>query len=1154
MGHPKREHHDRQIIDERWVVVGSPVPGGMASVVEAFDLDGEFGKVALKLLPAATDDRWRRAGFEREQQALARLVHPNIVRLLATGRDQSTNERYLVFPWYPTRLQDHLRNAGALSWSAWWDGFGRPILTALELIHRQDVIHRDLKPANIMLDDAGTPVIIDFGIAKLERSLAPELTVGGESLPFTPPEAQTSPQHMSTRDVHAWGALTVFAVSGDEPYPEDNRADADVLAEAVEHARSRLPKGVVSTVARCLDVEPGVRPSTGGVLLADIEAALASEERERQARLGVEAPVVYLRLTRRAREGLESERDLFSAEVEGLVYEDLDGEHAVLPFRGEDDHYVIVGTELSLHVAVAEGGESLVVLNAATLPDSALERDRVRGWPGPVRFSTRLITELAAARDAVGHLRREVAVHAAERRTEDQRQLRARPLAVWRTLLSLLRSLEVAREDPLPYRAVRLTHQGIAFEMSRPPSHGLIGQQRLAPVDSGGDFAGEVVDVRSRELVVRTVFGNRHDVLASGQLRLDTRAASTAIERQQRSLDAVEYGRALRPDLATLLTDPASARPPRPLLGVRFSAGLDEPKQRATESALGSPDILLVQGPPGTGKTRFIREVVIQTLNREPDARILISSQAHAGLDNALIEVKDADPSIRLLRLARVDDERVDPAVSDVLLDRSLERWREDVVQQGNAWLRQWASGAGVVVSDIEGAMRLRELAAHLDRVGELTIPLAANETHLENLRIAARRASPSATASTTIREQEAELEELQEGVRVAERGGRDELARLIELEHLPKDARLRSLSSEELRAQATALLPADHDEAARCQQLIGLLADWHARFGAGPAFSAAALLRSQVVAATCVGLGGVRGAENVPFDLCIVDEASRATATELLIPLALSRRIVLVGDDRQLPPYVDEAIRNPEVLVQYRLSKDEVTSSLFRELARELPKENVVELSHQHRMNPAIGRLISECFYDGKLSSEPREPFTILGPLAPRPVTWLTTAHLGDRLEHREGSSIANDLEARVIRTFLNAANGLAAAAHTHLSVAVLAGYAAQRTTLERRLEAEFAAWPYLTIECQTVDSYQGRQADVVLYSMTRANPRGDIGFLREQPRLNVALSRARELLVIVGDHAFARDADRAQAIRRVLDHIEACPQDCRLERASVQ
>ena len=331
---------------------------------------------------------------------------------------------------------------------------------------------------------------------------------------------------------------------------------------------------------------------------------------------------------------------------------------------------------------------------------------------------------------------------------------------------------------------------------------------------------------------------------------------------------------------------------------------------------------------------------------------------------------------------------------------------------QGNAWLRQWADHEGVLVPDVEGAMRLRELAAHLERMGELTLRLTEGEQQLDELRAETRRATPSATPTTVLRERTEELDELREGIRTSETGAREEVARLLEIGHLSKNTRIRNLATEDLRAQATTLLPDDRDAAQQCEQLIAMLADWHARFGAGPAFRAAALLRSQVVAATCVGLGGIKGAESVPFDLCIVDEASRATATELLIPMALSKRIVLVGDDRQLPPFVDEAISRPAVLKQHRLSKDDITTSLFARLAHELPKDNVVELTKQHRMQPAIGRLVSECFYNGKLTSEPRELLTILEILAPRPVTWLTTSNCEDRFERRHGSSVANDLE----------------------------------------------------------------------------------------------------------------------------------------------
>ncbi len=677
MTEPPVSADHREIIDGRWAVVGPPRSGGMASVVEGFDLNGEFGQVAIKRLPAASDDSWRRAAFDHEQEALAQLGHPNIVRLLFSGPDEANCQRYLVFPWYPTRLQDHLQAAGAIPWSQWWHDFGRAILSALEVIHRQEIIHRDLKPANVLLDCNQAPVIIDFGIAKLQRRLAPERTVAGESPPFSPPETSTPRKYMATRDVHAWAALTVFAVSGDDPYPDPEPPPEELRAGALETARSRMPHAVADVIARCLDPEPSTRPATGGVLLADIEGALVVQERAQKATLSRDAPIVHLHLTRRARDNLEAERDLWSAEVDELVEKDLGDEQAVLQYAGEVDQYIIVGTELSLRAATDENGQRLVVINAVTLPDSTLERDRIRGWAGPVRFSVAAVDDRVAAAEAVSYLRREVSLHTTERRAEEQRRRRARPLAVWRTLLALLRSLETAQEDPIAYRSVRRTNRGLAFELARgQPPRDLIGQRRLAPCDTGTDFVADIVAISGREIIARQVAGDRHDVLPYAELRLDTRAATTAIDRQQRSLDAVEYGRARRPDLITLLTQPAAARAPRPILGLAFNPGLDEPKQHAIEAALGSDDILLVQGPPGTGKTRFIRELVVQTLNRDPDMRILISSQAHAPLDNALAEIHDADPTFALLRVARTDDDRVDPAVGNLLLESRPDRVR----------------------------------------------------------------------------------------------------------------------------------------------------------------------------------------------------------------------------------------------------------------------------------------------------------------------------------------------------------------------------------------------------------------------------------------------------------------------------------------------
>src|SRR5207237_542682 len=91
---------------------------------------------------------------------------------------------------------------------------------------------------------------------------------------------------------------------------------------------------------------------------------------------------------------------------------------------------------------------------------------------------------------------------------------------------------------------------------------------------------------------------------------------------------------------------------------------------------------------------------------------------------------------------------------------------------------------------------------------------------------------------------------------------------RLAELNELSKNERLDDLDPDTLRLRALEAAGNDSEEAEQCQRLIELLAEWHARFGAGPDFEAATLVRSQVVAATCVGLGSIRAIETIEFDL----------------------------------------------------------------------------------------------------------------------------------------------------------------------------------------------------------------------------------------------------------------------------------------------
>jgi hypothetical protein len=102
------------------------------------------------------------------------------------------------------------------------------------------------------------------------------------------------------------------------------------------------------------------------------------------------------------------------------------------------------------------------------------------------------------------------------------------------------------------------------------------------------------------------------------------------------------------------------------------------------------------------------------------------------------------------------------------------------------------------------------------------------------------------------------------------------------------------------------------------------------------------------------------------------------------------------------------------------------------------------------------------------------------------------------------------------------------------------------QKSALERAIAQRAAQLQYLTVEANTVDAFQGREADLTIYSVTRSNANRKIGFLSEDRRLNVALSRGKYYLVLVGDLTFARNATGVNPFIPVIRHIESHPTDC--------
>jgi ATP-dependent RNA/DNA helicase IGHMBP2 len=281
---------------------------------------------------------------------------------------------------------------------------------------------------------------------------------------------------------------------------------------------------------------------------------------------------------------------------------------------------------------------------------------------------------------------------------------------------------------------------------------------------------------------------------------------------------------------------------------------------------------------------------------------------------------------------------------------------------------------------------------------------------------------------------------------------------------------------------------------------------------------------RAQVVFATCTG-AETELLDRQRFDLAIVDEATQATEPSALLAVLRAKRAVLAGDPRQLPP---TAI-SPEA------ARGGLSRSLFERLLDTYGAGVLTELREQHRMHEQIMEYPSRELYQGHLRAHPRVRDHLLGDLpgvqsALPPVRFIDTAGKGFEDEAGEdGESRRNPREAALVAREVEAllSSGVAPA-----QVSVIAPYSAQVQTLRALL-------PHADMEIDTVDGFQGRENEAVVVSLTRSNAAGEVGFLADVRRMNVAITRARRHLLVLGDSA---TVCAHPFYRGFVDHATAC------------
>ncbi len=264
-------------------------------------------------------------------------------------------------------------------------------------------------------------------------------------------------------------------------------------------------------------------------------------------------------------------------------------------------------------------------------------------------------------------------------------------------------------------------------------------------------------------------------------------------------------------------------------------------------------------------------------------------------------------------------------------------------------------------------------------------------------------------------------------------------------------------------------------------------------------------------------------------FDIGIIDEATQSTEPSCLIPLTKVKKIVLAGDDKQLPPTV----------IAYEVQKH-LSLSLFERWHKCYP-----ELTHllriQYRMHPTIMQFPNEQFYNGKLVaaesirkrlfpytflySEKAYDYSIFA--QDIQIVFLNVSPKSAEQKGEHSFSYYNPKEARIIKHLIEAIkeNNIPLS-----EVGIISPYGAQTALLRKQFSKDE------NLEIKTIDGFQGREKEIIIISFVRNNPEGNLGFLKDYRRLNVALTRAKTKLILIGNENTLR---RDRLYERLLEQI---------------
>lgn len=650
----------------------------------------------------------------------------------------------------------------------------------------------------------------------------------------------------------------------------------------------------------------------------------------------------------------------------------------------------------------------------------------------------------------------------------------------------------------------------------------------------------------------------------------------------------------------------------------------------AVNLALNTPDIAVIQGPPGTGKTRVIAAIQARLSELEDaekrSGNVLLTGYQHTAVENAADAASTLGlPPIKIGR-KRGDTTTIDPtekwtAAQATSIRNKIGTIPNSPLRKKLRDLQQLRATFELMLPTQNRELEVLEQAEQLIPTGIFSILRDRIQDRISELRFDTQPSRPAstdmeATISRILALPESDDDFLEDaGPRDAYRVLNDDSLKnhldgstkaVLEkalnwmdgdsLDFLDDLKTLRTELLEKLSSSSDSEASQDAVRSTQTDQILDLMESAFksriemSREGIGdilwdyldtldddyPRVRQALERYTLVLAATCqqavhprtLVVKGLQPQDTAIFDTVLVDEAARANPLDLIIPMSLAeRRIVLVGDHRQLPHLLEPEVESELSNTSNTDTREALSKSLFERLFSRLKQleqkdghPRTITLDQQFRMHPDLGAFISQTFYaeDEQFKSpRPASEFQLdLSCLPQVPAIWVDVPGKKGREDGRR--SKFRDCEASRIASLVKEIGS----ERPDLSIGVITFYRSQVNRIQHHLSREHLGeledgefhvspdWQYTDdlsdkpterLRVGTVDSFQGMEFDVVLLSPVRSNTlldktpadrRRKYGFLMLENRLCVAMSRQKSLLITVGDRAMTQTESAAEAI----------------------